>query len=154
MKGKLIFKLGALSMILSVLMVVPVMGQTDEELGKQLKEYKTQIFDQLKFNPDQKEALLALEAKYAAKRGENVDALKKSLESLKAGLAAPNPDEAKVKELVSAFIAAQTNLFGSFKGQLDEELAQMGPVQQGKYLLAMETWRQRCMPKVCIPTSK
>ena len=40
MKGKVIFKLLALSAILSVLLVVPALGQTDEELGKQLKEYK------------------------------------------------------------------------------------------------------------------
>jgi len=33
MKGNLIFKLGALSTILSFLLVAPVLGQTDEELG-------------------------------------------------------------------------------------------------------------------------
>ena len=37
---------------------------------------------------------------------------------------------------------------------MDEELAQMSPVQQGKYLVAMEGWRQKCMPKVCTPITK
>ena len=46
MKGNLIFKLGALSTILSLLLVAPVLGQTDEELGKQLKEYKAQTYEQ------------------------------------------------------------------------------------------------------------
>ena len=71
-----------------------------------------------------------------------------------AALAAPTPDEAKIKAAVAAYIDAQTKLFNSFKSQLDEELAQLSPVQQGKYLIAMEKWRQQCMPKVCIPTTK
>ena len=37
---------------------------------------------------------------------------------------------------------------------MNEELAQMSPVQQGKYLVAMEAWRQKCMPKVCTPITK
>ena len=72
---------------------------------------------------------------------------------MQAALAAPKPDEAKVKAAVAAYIDAQAKLFNSFKKQLDEELAQMSPVQQGKYLVAMEKWRQQCMPKVCIPVT-
>ena len=70
---------------------------------------------------------------------------------MQAALAAANPDEAKVKGLVNAYIDAQAKLFNSFRNELDEELAQMSPIQQGKYLVAMENWRQKCMPKVCIP---
>ena len=72
MKGKLFFKLWALTTILSVLLVVPALGQeaqTNEELGKQLKEYKAQTFDQLKFTADQKKTLLAIEDKYSVARG-------------------------------------------------------------------------------------
>ena len=73
--------------------------------------------------------------------------LKKSKEDLQAALAVASPDEAKVKALVKAFTGAQHKLFNSFKSELDEELAQMTPVQQGKYLMAMERWRQdMCLP--------
>jgi Spy/CpxP family protein refolding chaperone len=154
MKGNLIFKLGALSTILSFLLVVPVLGQTDEELGKQLKEYKAQTYEQLKFNPNQEKALLAVEDKYSTMRGEIVDSSKKAWDDLQAALAAPKPDEAKVKALASAYIAAQSKLFTSFRNELDEELAQMSPIQEGKYLVAMERWRQKCMPKVCTPITK
>lgn len=153
MKGKFIFKLWALSAILSVLLVVPALGQTDEELGKQLKEYKAQTFEQMKFNADKTKALLAVEDKYSLKRGEIIDASKKAWDALQAGLAAATPDEAKVKGLVKAYIDSQAKLFASFKEEMDEELAQMSPVQQGKYLVAMEAWRQKCMPKVCYPTT-
>jgi hypothetical protein len=38
-------------------------------------------------------------------------------------------------------------LFNSFKNELDAEMAQMSPLQQGKYLMAMEKWRQdMCLP--------
>jgi Spy/CpxP family protein refolding chaperone len=157
MKGKLIFKLGALSIILSVLLVVPALGQTgqtNEELGKQLKDYKAQILKDLKITQDKEKALMGVEDKYSLMRGEIVDSSTKAWDTLQAALAAPTPDEAKVKEAVAAYIDAQAKLFHSFRSQLDDELAQMSPVQQGKYLVAMEKWRQQCMPKVCIPITK
>jgi len=147
MKGKLIFKLGVLSTILSFLLVVPALGQVTEDLGKKLCEYKAQTLKDLKIAPDKEKALLALEEKCVADRQEIIAGLKKSKEDLQAALAAPSPDEAKLKGLVSAFIAAQLNLFNSFRNELNEEMAQLSPLQQGKYLMAMERWRQ----DVCLP---
>jgi Spy/CpxP family protein refolding chaperone len=157
MKGKLIFKLGALATMLSFLLVVPALGQTgqtNEELGKQLKDYKAKVYEEIKVSPDQQKKLIAVEEKASAARGEIVDGSKKALDNLQAVVAAAKPDEAKSKEAVSAFVAAQTKLFSSFRGELDEELALMNPIQQGKYLVAMEKWRQQCMPKVCVPVTK
>jgi Spy/CpxP family protein refolding chaperone len=154
MKGKLMFKLVVLSTIFSLLLVVPVLGQTNEELGKQLKEYKAQTYAELKIDPKQTKKLTALEDKYSAMRGKLVDDSKKAWDDLQAALAAAKPDNAKLKALVKAYIAAQGDLFASFRKELDEELAQMTPVQQGKYLVAMEKWRQKCMPKVCMPITK
>jgi len=156
MKGKLIFKLGLLTTILSFLLVIPALGQTgqtNEELGKQLKDYKANILKDLKIAPDKEKALVAVEEKFSLQRGEIVDNSKKAWDTLQAALAAPKSDDAKVKEAVTAYIDAQAKLFTSFKQQLDEELAQMSPLQQGKYLVAMEKWRQQCMPKVCIPVT-
>jgi hypothetical protein len=157
MKGRLIFKLGALTTILSVLLVVPALGQTgqtNEELGKQLKDYKLNILKELKITPDKEKTLMAVEDKYSSMRGEIVENSKKAWDDLQAALAAPKPDEAKIKGAVTAYKDAQAKLFGNFRSQLDDELAQMTPIQQGKYLVAMEKWRQQCMPKVCIPTTK
>jgi len=158
MKGKLIFKLGLLTIILSFLLVIPALGQkgqTNEALGQQLKDYKGNILKELKIAPDKEKALMAIEDTYSLKRGEIVESSKKAWGELQTALAAPQPDEAKIKTAVAAYIDAEAKLFASFKQQLDDELAQMSPVQQGKYLVAMEKWRQQCMPKVCIPvTSK
>jgi hypothetical protein len=157
MKGKDIFKLGVLSTILSVLLVVPALaqtGQTNEALGKELKDYKAQTIKELKVAPDKEKALMAVEDKYSVQRGEIVDGQKKAMDGLLAALAAPTPDEAKIQAAVAVYIDAQSKMFNSFKSQLDEELALMSPIQQGRYLIAMEKWRQQCMPKVCIPTTK
>jgi hypothetical protein len=154
MKGKLFFKLVVLATIMSLLLVVPVLGQTNEELGKQLKEYKAQTFADMKLDPNLIKKLTAVEDKYSEMRGKLVDASKKAWDDLQAALAAAKPDKAKIKGLVKAYIAAQGDLFASFRKELDEELALMSPIQQGKYLVAMEKWRQKCMPKVCIPITK
>ena len=150
MKGKLIFKLAVLTTILSFLLVFPALsqtGQTNEELGKQLKDYKAQALKELKIAPDKEKTLLAVEEKCVAERQKIIAGLKKTKEDLQAALAVANPDEAKVKGLVNAFVAAQAKLFNSFSNELKEEMAQMTPLQQGKYLMAMERWRQdMCLP--------
>jgi Spy/CpxP family protein refolding chaperone len=156
MKGKLIFKLGALFTILSVLLVMPAMGQTgqtNEELGKQLKDYKAQILKDVKIAPEKEKALMAVEDKYSNMRGEIVEKSKQAWDGLQAALAAAPPDDAKVKAGVAGYIDGQAQLYQNFRKQLEEELALMTPIQQGKYLMAMEKWRQQCMPKVCIPVT-
>jgi hypothetical protein len=147
MKGKLIFKLGALSIILSFLLVMPALGQVTEDLGKKLCEFKAKTLKDLKLAPDKEKALLASEEKCVTDREKIIAELKKSKEDLQAALAAPTPDQAKVKGLVKTFIDAQAKLFTSFSNELKEEMALMSPLQQGKYLMAMERWRQ----DVCLP---
>ena len=74
-------------------------------------------------------------------------AVKKANEDLQAALAAAKPDEAKLKELVSALTADQDKMFASFKSQRDEELALMTPLEQAKYLIILGQWRQKMMNK-------
>ena len=147
MKGRLIFKLGALSTILSFLLVIPALGQVTEDLGKKLSEFRTKTLKELKIAPDKEKAFLAVEEKYVDERQQIVANLKKAKEDLQAALAAAKPDEAKIQGLVKTFIDTQHNLFNSFRNELNEEMALMSPLQQGKYLMAMERWRQ----DVCLP---
>ena len=154
MKGKVIFKVGLLCAILSLVLVVPVLGQTDVELGKQLKEYKAQVYKDLKLDAKQTKDLLAVEDKCSMQRAEIVEASKKAWDDLLAALKENKPDDKKITKMVSAYINEQGKLFNSFSSQLNEELALMSPVQQGNYLVAMEKWREKGMPKVCIPITK
>ena len=88
-----------------------------------------------------------MEDKYARERKEIIAGVKKANEDLRAALAAANPDEAKLKELVSVLTAGQDNLFASYKNQRDEELSLMTPAEQAKYLLVLGQWRQKMMDK-------
>jgi hypothetical protein len=90
---------------------------------------------------------MAVDDKYAAERQKIIADLKQSQKDLQGALAAAKPEEARVKDLVSALTAGQDKLFASFKDQRDEELALLSPVDQGKYLLAMSQWRHKMMEK-------
>ena len=147
MKGKFNFKLGALCAIISAMLVMPALGQTKEKEGAHYKEQKDQIIKELKLAPEKEKAMLAVEDKYAAERKTIIAGVKKANEDLQAAMAAANPDEAKLKELVSALTTGQDKLFASFKNQRDEELALMTPAEQAKYLLILGQWRQKMMDK-------
>jgi len=146
MKGKFNFKLGALCAIISAMLVMPAMGQVKGEEGAR-KAQKDQMVKELKLAPEKEKAMLAVGVKYAAERKEIIAGVKKANDDLQAALAAANPDEAKLKESISALTAGQDKMFTSFKNQRDEELALMTPVEQAKYLLVLGQWRQKMMNK-------
>jgi hypothetical protein len=136
MKGKFNFKLGVLCAILSVLLI-PALAQSKEQMGKDYKEFRAQLFQKLKLSPDKEKAFLAVDDKYAAERQKITADLKKSREGLQTALAATKPDESKVKGLVSAITSDQEKIVTSFKNQRDAQLALLSPVEQGKFLLIL-----------------
>jgi hypothetical protein len=148
MKGKVNFKLGALCAILSAMLVIPALVQAKDDSAEHFKAFRAQLIKSLKLAPDKEKAVMAVEDKYAAERQEIISGLKKTDEELRAALAPANPDEAKVKGLVSAITAGQDKMFASFKNQQSEELALMTPIQQGKYLMALREWRHKMMEEV------
>jgi len=145
MKGKFNFKLGALCAILSAMLLMPALGQAVEEEGAHHKEQKDQIIKELKLAPEKEKAMLAVEDKYARERKDIIVGIKKANDELQAAMAATNPDEAKLKELISALTNGQDKMFVSFKNQRDEELALMTPAEQAKYLIVLGQWRQKMM---------
>ncbi len=147
MKGKCNFKLGALCAILSAMLLIPALGQAKEEEGAHYKEQIGKIIKELKLAPEKEKAILAVEDKYGKEVEENVAGVKKANEELKAAVAAPKPDEAKLKGLVSALTAAEDKMFASFKNRRDEELSLMTPAEQAKFLVALGQWRQQMWEK-------
>jgi hypothetical protein len=147
MKGKFNFKLAILCAILSALLVMPALGQVKKGEEGARQAQKDQMVKELKLAPEKEKAMLAVGAKYASERQPIIAGVKKANEDLQAALAAAKPDEAKLKELISALTTGQDKMFASFKSQRDEELALMTPVEQGKYLIVMGKWRQKMMDK-------
>jgi small-conductance mechanosensitive channel len=146
-KSKINFRVGVLCALLGALLVAPTLSQAKGEVKEQLKELKGQILKEMKLAPDKEKAFMAVDDKYAAERQKIIADLKQSQKDLRSAVAAAKPDEAKVKDMVSALTAGQDKLFASFKSQRDEELALLSPVDQGKYLLALSQWRHEMMQK-------
>ncbi len=103
------------------------------------------MIKELKLAPEKEKAMLAVEDKYASERKTIIAGVKNANDDLQAAMATAKPDEAKLKELVSALTAGQDKLFASFKSQRDEELALMTPAEQAKYMLVLGQWRQKMM---------
>ena len=134
-----------ISLILTGLLLIPALGQAKEGEGARYKEKRNQMIKELKLAPEKEKTVLAVEDKYAGERKEIVAGVKKTNEDMQAALKAANPDEAKLKELVSALTAGQDKMFTSFKNQRDEELSLMTPAEQAKYLLVRGQWLQKMM---------
>ncbi len=147
MKGKANYFSVVISLILTGLFLVPALGQAKAEEGARYKAQKDQIIKELKLAPEKEKAILAVEDKYAKERQEIIAGVKKTNNDLQAALAAPNPDEAKLKELVSELIAGQDKMFASFKNQRGEELALMTPAEQARYLILLEQRVQKLIDK-------
>ena len=89
--------------------------------------------------------MLAVGDKYAKERTDIIAGIKKANDALQAACTVAKPDEAKLKEFVSALTTGQDKMFTSFKNQRDEELALMTPAEQAKYLIVLGQWRQKMM---------
>ena len=147
MKGKAHFLSVVISLILTSLFLIPALGQATEEEEARYKAQNDQMIKELKLAPAKEKAILAVEDKYARERKEIMAGVQKAHDDLQAALAAANPDEAKLRELVSALIAGQDKMFTSFKNQRDEELSLMTPAEQAKYLIVQGQWREKMMDK-------
>ncbi len=170
MKTKFNLKLGMLGAILIAMMAVPALAQQKQGAGAQTakqapatgmktaadvyKQMHQQMIAELKLSPAKEKAVLAVGDKFTAKRQATIEAIKKAHEELGKALAAPKPDEAKVKKLVDTLLSGQDEIFNSFRTQRNEELALMTPVEQGKYLMEMGKMRQELMEKAKKPPTK
>ena len=147
MKGKFNFKLGALCAILSAMLLMPALVQAKGEEAAVQKDKKDQMIKELKLAPEKEKAVLAVADKYAKERKDIVAGVRKANDDLQTALAAAKPDDAKLKELVSALTAGQDKMFATFKNQRDEELALMTPAEQANYMMILGQWRQKMMKK-------
>jgi hypothetical protein len=144
MKGKVHILSVIIFLILTGLLLVPALAQADT-WSEMHKQHRATLVKELKLSPDKAKDFNAVEDKYARERTDIIAGIKKAHNELQAAMGATNPDEAKLKELVSALTTGQDKMFASFKNQRDEELALMTPAEQAKYLIKLGQWRQKMM---------
>lgn len=122
---------------------LPAFGQGKDQFWDEMhKKHRAIMCQELGLSPEKTKGCDDLEERYGKERQEIVDRLRKSQAELQNALAAPTPNDAKIKGLTAAILADQDNLTNSFKSQRDEEFAMMSPVQQGKYIMLLHKWRE------------
>ena len=149
MRGKVQFLLVGLSLFLTValLAAIPVLAQ--EQSGP-----NAQILNELNLTPEKAKAFQAVGSRYAQIRAEVINRIKKDESALEQALAAPKPDEGKIKDLAATISSDHGKLFETFKAQRQEELQLLTPIQQGKFILALKRWHEEMCKKEAQPEKK
>ena len=134
--------------LVAVALLVLGPGQTwgDPGAGYMKMEQETLCKD-LGLTPEQAKAFQAVGDKFDKSREAIVADLKDKETELEKALAAPKPDEQKIKGLVAQITQGHDQLFQSLKAQRQEEMALLNPVQQGKFVMALKKWHEEAGEK-------
>jgi len=142
------------ALLLAAALLTPGLAQAKEEPGSHPGVLKERIAKDLGLTPEQTKAFMALGEKYNHNRQDIIAGMKKNEKELEQALAAPKPDEAKIRGLVAAITAAHDQLWESFRFQRQQEMALLNPVQQGKFLMSLKRWHQEMCVKYEKPGQK
>jgi Spy/CpxP family protein refolding chaperone len=142
MKRKTDFCLMWLGLLLVVALLAPSLGQAKEEREGSYSEMQQKLVKELNLTPDKAKEFQAVGEKYDKSREELIERIEKIESELEKALAAPQPDEGKINELVAAAAAEHDKLFATLKTQRQDEMALLTPVQRGKFLIALKKWHQ------------
>ncbi len=113
-----------------------------ESRGSSNAAERETLVKELGLTPEQARDFQAVGDKYDQGREAIVGSAAAKENDLEKALAAPQPDEARIKELVAAVIQGHDQLFQSIREQRQAEMALLTPVQQGKFIMALKRWHQ------------
>lgn len=137
MRRQMHFWLAGLALFLGLALLAAIPVQALETGGPNDKLVK-----ELNLTPEKAKEFQMVGEKYARSRKDIVERIKKDESELEKALAAPKPDEGKIKDLATGISADHGRLFETFKAQRQEELQLLTPVQQGKFILALKRWHE------------
>ena len=140
MKSKKDFWLMWVGLLLVVALLAPSLGQAQEKREGGYSELQQKLVKELNLTPDRAKEFQAVGQKYEQSRVEVIGRIEANDSELEKAVTAPQPDAAKINELVAAAIAGQDKLFETFKAQRQEEMALLTPLQKGKFLIALKKW--------------
>jgi len=148
MRRELGLRLRQVGLLVVVALLALGPGQTwgDPGAGYMKMEQETLCKD-LGLTPEQAKAFQAIGDKFDQSREAIVADLKNKENDLEKALAAPKPDEEKIRGLVSQITQGHDQLFQSLKAQRQEEMAILNPVQQGKFVMALRKWHEEAREK-------
>ena len=125
--------------VLLALGAAPARGESQASYSAAERET---LVKELGLTPEQARDFQAIGDKYDKSREAMAGSVAAKESDLEKALAAPKPDEARIKELVAAVIKGHDQLFQSLKDQRQAEMALLTPVQQGKFIVALKKWHQ------------
>src|SRR5208282_3526993 len=111
MKRKTDFRLRWLGLLLEAALMAPSLGQAQEKREGSYSELQQKLVKELNLTPDKAKEFQAVGEKYDQTRAEVIGRIEKNDSELEKALAAPQPDEGKINELVAAAISGQEQLF-------------------------------------------
>ncbi len=134
-------------LLLVIILLTPTPGHPEEREAGFLQMQRGVLVKELNLSPDKGKEFLAVGEKYHQMREDVIGRIKKGESDLETALAAPQPDESKINQIVTALIADHDQLFETFKAQRHEEMALLTPVQRGKFLMALKKWHDEVAEK-------
>jgi Spy/CpxP family protein refolding chaperone len=147
MKRKTGSWLKGVTLLLVIILMTPALGHSEEREAGFLVMQRGMLVKELNLSPDKAKEFLAVGEKYHQMREEVIGRIKKGESDLDIALAAPQPDESKINQIVTALITDHDQLFETFKAQRHEEMALLTPVQRGKFLMALKKWHDEVAQK-------
>ena len=129
-------------LVMAALLVLGPGPARGESRGSYSALERDTLMQELNLTPEQAKNFQTIGDRCDLNRDKIVALVKEKESDLEKALAAPKPDEAKIKELVAAVIQGHDQLFQTLKSQRQEEMALLTPVQQGKFILALKKWHE------------
>ncbi len=127
--------------------MTPVLGHSEDQKTGDMQMQRDQLVKELNLSPDKAKEFLAVGEKYHQTREEIIARIKKGEIDLETALAAPQPDDGKINQVVNGLIADHDQLFATFRTQRNEEMALLTPMQRGKFLMALKKWHDEVAQK-------
>ena len=142
-----VFGLICLALVLALVLPATGFGQSKETSETAYALQKERICKDLGLSTDKAKEFKAVEDKFGQSRKEIVTRMRQNEDELEKLLAAAQPDEKKIKELVASLTADHTKIFDSIRVQRQEEMALLTPIQQGKFLICLRIWHEEMRGK-------
>jgi Spy/CpxP family protein refolding chaperone len=141
------FRQAGLLAVMALLVLGP--GQARGEPGPSYSSLEREALGkELALTAEQTKAFQAIGDKFDKTREGIVAELRKKESDLEKAMAAPKPEEQKIRELVATITQSHEQLFQSLKAQRAEEMALLTPMQQGKLVLALKKWHEEMKEKM------
>lgn len=136
-----------LGLLLVAALLAPAAVPAAQDPESAYEMQRERLCRDLNLSPERSKEFKGVEDKFRQSRNDIVDRMQENEAELEKALAAPQPEEGKIKQLVDAITADHGKLLDSFRAQRQEEMALLTPVQQGQFIICLRKWHTEVREK-------